>query len=417
MTSSNSSITISNCRVCQGPNLNEFLDLGLQPLANELRSNPKDTNNAFPLILTRCADCGTIQLTETVDPELLFSNYVWVTGTSKTAHEYSLTFCDSVLKRFDCPPNQLKVVEIASNDGTFLSRFKDKGCNVLGIDPAQNIAKVANDNGINTLPEFFGSKLASQIAGQDGHCDFIFARNVIPHVADVYDVISGINILLKQDGLGAIEFHRADKILDELHYDSVYHEHVCYHSISSLSFILNKFDLNIFDVHESPISGGSYVIYFSKLNIPQSFSLKSALENELSLNIMREESWLHFADSSRSNRDALNLIVNQMLDEGKTIIGYGASARSSTVLNFCNITSSQLSFIVDKSDYKHSKYSPGVGIPIVSPQYFVERSSDIDSIIILAWNFKDEIINWLISIEWHGQVVLPLPNKPYILDI
>ena len=134
-----------------------------------------------------------------------------------------------------------------------------------------------------------------------------------------------------------IEFHRADKILDELHYDSVYHEHVCYHSISSLSFILNKFDLNIFDVHESPISGGSYVIYFSKLNIPQSFSLKSALENELSLNIMREESWLHFADSSRSNRDARHLIVNQMLDEVKTIIGYGASARSSTVLNFCII--------------------------------------------------------------------------------
>ncbi len=417
MNQSNSSITISNCRVCQGQNLSEFLDLGLQPLANELRSDPTDTNNVYPLILTRCADCGTIQLTETVNPELLFSDYVWVTGTSRTAFEYSLSFCDSALKRFNCSPSQLKVIEIASNDGTFLSKFKNKGCQVLGIDPAQNIAKVANDNGINTLPEFFGSKLATRIVNQDGQCDFIFARNVIPHVADVYDVISGINILLKQDGIGAIEFHRADKILDELHYDSVYHEHVCYHSISSLSYILRKFHLHVFDVHESPISGGSYVIYFSNLKTPPSYALNSALENELSLNIMSENSWLEFADSSRSNRDALNKIINSMLDEGKTVIGYGASARSSTVLNFCNITSSQLQFIVDKSHYKHSKYSPGVGIPIESPQFFAHRSADIDSIVILAWNFKNEIIDWLNSIDWHGKVILPLPNKPYILDI
>ena len=179
----------------------------------------------------------------------------------------------------------------------------------------------------------------------------------------------------------------------------------------SLLFILKKFDLHIFDVHESPISGGSYVIYFSNSKIPPSPSLNLALQNELSLNIMSENAWLDFAESSRSNRDALNKIINKMLDKGKKIVGYGASARSSTVLNFCNITSSQLDFIVDKSNYKHSMYSPGVGIPIVSPEYFSERSADIDSIIILAWNFKDEIIDWLTSIEWHGQVVLPLPNN------
>src|SRR5687767_12701243 len=214
------------CRIC-GQDLELIFDLGSQPPANALRASRREALPNIPLAIARCVSCATIQLTQTVDPGYLFRDYVWVTGTSKGATEYSRRFREHVEAR--AKRGRLSVLEVASNDGTFLARFKEAGHEVLGVDPARNLARAAADAGIPTRAEFFGTDFARSLRAAAGPFDVVMARNVLPHVPQPADVIAGISHCLSQEGLGAIEFHRADIILDELHYDSIYHEHVFYH--------------------------------------------------------------------------------------------------------------------------------------------------------------------------------------------
>ena len=202
------SFSIERCRVCDGPDIAPVFDLGRQPLANSLRRSVSEVLPTFPLAICRCDRCGTIQLTETVSPDMLFKQYVWVTGTSEGARQYSRTFAERMVER--CRPGALFVVEVASNDGTFLQRFAERGDRVLGVDPAQNIAAMAERSGIPTVAEFFGLDVAKRIVAQHGEADAVFARNVIPHVANALDVVAGMAHCLRADGTGAIEFHRAD---------------------------------------------------------------------------------------------------------------------------------------------------------------------------------------------------------------
>jgi SAM-dependent methyltransferase len=194
--------------------MQEVLNLGDQPPANSLRKNLSDTLENVPLKICWCAECTTIQLTETIDPEYMFSNYVWVTGTSKGAREYSKIFSDRIISKLN-KDNDLFIVEVASNDGTFLQRFKESGHRVLGIDPAKNLAESAEKNGIPTIADFFGLNIAKQVSDKYGKADIVIARNVIPHVPDPNDVVAGMANCLKDDGVGAIEFHWIDKILSE----------------------------------------------------------------------------------------------------------------------------------------------------------------------------------------------------------
>ena len=211
---------IIKCRLCGNKELQDILDLGNQPPANALRKDMNQVLENVPLIICRCAKCSTIQLTETVKPEYLFSSYVWVTGTSEGAREYSKIFAERILSKIS-KQNELFVVEIASNDGTFLKQFQEKDHKVLGIDPAKNLANDAKKNGIPTIPHFFSYDLSKQVTTEYGKADVVIARNVIPHVPDPNDVVSGMAYCLNNNGVGAIEFHWIDKILSELHYDSI----------------------------------------------------------------------------------------------------------------------------------------------------------------------------------------------------
>ncbi len=403
---------ITACRICHSEQIRVVLDLGAQPPANSLRDRLDEALPVIPLSVCRCDQCATVQLTETVKPEYLFKKYVWVTGTSATAQEYSQRFFEESARR--CGKGPLFAVEVASNDGTFLRPFQERGHRVLGVDPAENIACIANEQGIATWADFFGRKVAENIIRKHGHADFVFARNVLPHVEHVHDVVSGMGHCLSAEGTGAIEFHYAKCIVDGLQYDSIYHEHLFYFSIKSMVYLLEQHGLWAFDLIESPISGGSIVLYFSKDKRARSQAFTQKLEAEDQSGLGLQETWDRFAQACLAHRERLAAMINEEVAREATIVGYGASARSSTLLNFCGINNRHLACIADQNPIKHNKYTAGTNILIVPPE--VALSKKPAAILLLAWNFKDELLALLRGrCQFHGRVIIPLPNDPEVI--
>lgn len=402
--------SIDTCRSCMSKDIEEILDLGKQPPANSLYKSKKNLPPPVPLRLFFCKNCSTVQLGETVDPKYLFQEYFWVTGTSTTANTYSHTFTKNVLSR--TTTKRPSVIEIASNDGTFLKSFAEAGCEILGIDPAKNIAEKAAEEGVPTLSEFFNAELAKKLKINKGIADIIFARNVIPHVKEIHSILEGIEVLMNEDSLGVIEFHEAGLILKELHYDSIYHEHLFYFSLKTISKLLEKYDLKVFDITASPISGGSWVIYFTKIKKGKSTDLKriEKLESETGINDI--QSWRNFASQASKHAKQLK---NMVLNKNK-ILAYGASARSSTLLNFCGINSLHISSIIDKNPLKHGLYTPGSNIPIISFENGMEAIKREKRILLLAWNFEKEVVSDLREAGFKGEIIVPLPNNPHMVD-
>lgn len=405
---------IERCRICGDEELELVLDLGAQPPANSLHKEGQGLPSLVPLVLCRCQRCSTLQLTESVSPVYLFSNYVWLTGTSDSAKNYSRVFHDRVMAFLS--GRKPFVLEVASNDGTFLKRFQESGARVLGVDPARNVAAIASESGIPTIAEFFGMTIARQIVQEHGHADAVIARNVIPHVSNVQDVLEGIRHCLTDDGIGVVEIHRADVILEELHYDSIYHEHLYYHSLHSISRLLAQHGLTVFDVSSSPISGGSLVVYCSRTNRSSSVAMDDAMERERLLGITISAPWHEFARRCGRHRDELRALISRHRNEGKRVIGYGASARSSTLLNYCGIDRMDVEAIADGNVLKQGWNTPGSNIPIVSPQHaFARRPA---TVLLLAWNLREEIMAKMTTeLGWHGDVIIPLPNSPKVVQI
>jgi len=403
--------TIMCCHICGSNNIEEVLDLGEQPPANSLYRSGEEKPPAVPLRLIYCHECSTVQLGEDVDPEYLFGEYLWVTGTSSTAKQYSYEFAKKALSQLEKDKNSSYVVEIASNDGTFLKRFKEAGCSILGIDPAKNIADLALKNGVPTLADFFTESLAKKLASEK-KADIIFARNVIPHVKEIHSVINGISILLDNDGVGIIEVHNAGLILEELHYDYIYHEHLFYYTLKTIVGLIELYGLYVYDVILSPISGGSWVVYFSKNKKAKSVELIRHEKIEMEKNLNSFNRWLDF--SNQVTKHALKL-KQMVLESGNKIPAYGASARSSTLLNFCGINHEHISVVIDKNPMKHGLITAGSNIPVVS---FTEGLIEIkraEKILLLAWNFQEEIINDLREAGFNGNFILPLPGNPHII--
>lgn len=406
---------ISSCRVCNNKNIEEFLDLGNHPPSNSLLKELNGKEKVYPLSLSWCPDCNLVQLNQTLNPEDLFTEYVWVTETSKVAKEHAKKFYNQILKRVE-NPKQSYVLEIASNDGTFLVPFIENDYKVLGVDPAKNIAKVANDRGIPTEAKFFGKKVAEDILKKHGKSKIVFARNVIPHVANLNGVIKGLKNCLDERGVLAIEAHYAKIILEELHYDSIYHEHLCYFTLKSMERLLNQFDLYVFDIEKSPISGGSLIYYIKKNKNEEKAIVQEQRTLEEKSNLNKLKSWEDFAEKTYAHKKRLLEILKETSKEGEKIIGYGASARSSTLLNFCEIGTNYISMIADQNPLKHNKYTAGMHIPIKSPEKVMETRPDC--VFMLAWNFTKEISEILrTKYGFHGKCIIPLPNNPKIVEI
>ena len=404
--------TIECCRICGSDNIEEVLDLGEQPPANSLYRSDEKRPPDVPLRLMYCQKCSTVQLGEDVDPEYLFGEYLWVTGTSATAEQYSHEFAKKALSQVVEHNKSPYIVEIASNDGTFLKRFIEKGCKVLGIDPAKNIAELAVKNGIPTKADFFTLDLANRLAEKEGKADIVFARNVIPHVKEIHSVIGGINTLINEGGVGIIEVHNAGLILEELHYDYIYHEHLFYYTLKTISGLIERYGLHVFDVMLSPISGGSWVIYFSKNKKEKTKELIKHEKKELENNINSYHRWVEFSDQVTVHSEKLKKMVMQ---SDKKIPAYGASARSSTLLNFCGITNKHISVVIDKNPMKNGLMTAGSNIPVVSFEDGLKEIKSSEKILLLAWNFQDEIVQELREAGFSGKFIIPLPGDPYTL--
>ena len=404
--------TIECCRICGSDNIEEVLDLGEQPPANSLYRSDEKRPPDVPLRLMYCQKCSTVQLGEDVDPEYLFGEYLWVTGTSATAEQYSHEFAKKALSQVVEHNKSPYIVEIASNDGTFLKRFIEKGCKVLGIDPAKNIAEFAVKNGIPTKADFFTLDLAERLVEKEGKADIVFARNVIPHVKEIHSVIGGINTLINEGGVGIIEVHNAGLILEELHYDYIYHEHLFYYTLKTISGLIERYGLHVFDVMLSPISGGSWVIYFSKNKKEKTKELIKHEKKELENNINSYHRWVEFSDQVTVHSEKLKKMVMQ---SDKKIPAYGASARSSTLLNFCGITNKHISVVIDKNPMKNGLMTAGSNIPVVSFEDGLKEIKSSEKILLLAWNFQDEIVQELREAGFSGKFIIPLPGDPYTL--
>ncbi len=402
---------ITLCRICGSKKLSEFLDLGNQPYANSLLRKPNEKEKLYPLSLSFCSNCELVQLNHTANPKELFSNYVWVTSTSSIARKYAEVFCKDTISRIQ-KPKEGYILEIASNDGTFLLPFMKKGYTVLGIDPAKNIVEIAKTRGVPTRCEFFSFKTAQKIMKEFGPAKTIIARNVLPHVADLNDFVKGMYVSLANDGLLILEVHYAKKIYEELHYDSIYHEHLCYFTLKSLENLLNQNNLFIKDLKTSPISGGSIVVYAKKGNIKKSRTVQLYTEVEEKIKLNSLISWQNFANRVVVHREKLLKILNG--NKTQVTVGYGASARSSTLLNYCGVGTKLISAIADQSPLKQGRLTAGTRILIDSPDHVMKKKPNF--IVILAWNFRSEIIKILKEkYNYRGRYVLPLPNNPKIL--
>ena len=405
-------ITINECRISNSKDLTKVLDLGLQPLANSLKKKQYENENKYPLTLSYCEKSSLLQLNETINKEILFDKYVWVSSTSSTAKNYANTFFSSITQNIQLEKHNDLIIEIASNDGTFIKPFVDNGFKkVIGVDPAKNICDLANQKNIYTINAYWDEECSKNIEKKYGKAKLIIARNVIPHVSELNSVISGVEKILFEDGIGVFEIHDANIIFNELHYDSVYHEHLCFFTLKSITYLLNKFNLYPFEIKKSPISGGSFVIYFSKKKNVVSKELELAMVNEENSRINNIESWKKFALKVEDHKEKMQEILSNY--STKKIVGFGSSARSQTFLNYCNFNEKNIDMIIDNNSMKQNLYSPGTNIKIVDFKTGINFHPDV--IFILAWNFKDEIINLCKSNGYKGEYLVPFPNKPYIL--
>jgi SAM-dependent methyltransferase len=403
---------VTKCRTCYSENLLRVLDLGDQPLANALKEKSNDTSEPkYPLNLVQCGICSLIQIDVNVAPELMFSNYNWVTGTSKSSTKHCQNFAKRTLETLGHRPQAL--LEIGSNDGTLLKEFVGEKIKLLvGIDPAENLTR---DYGPEIYAEnlFFNASSARKIYDQYGKFDVVIARNVFSHIADFNEAISGVSTLLDSDSIFLMDFHWGRDILLNLHYDSIYHEHTYYHTIASVSDVLQKFGLNIFDVFESPISGGSVVVVASKQSRTSTSDLTEMRKLESLASVGDYESWKEFGKKARENLEQVTSVIEHYKD--KKICAFGASARSSTILNALGSSATRILSIAENNHRKWGKYSPGVGLPIEPVEKMLSRDPDL--IILFPFNFKTEILQQLSRTGWSGSVLLPIPHPPQLLQI
>ena len=410
---------IDRCRCCASDRLEEVLDLGDQPPANSLRLPDGPRIGTVPLLVVRCGSCATMQLSATVDPAELFSDYVWVTGTASATTAFSEVFCREVLSRWcasgEEPPGKPGlVVEVASNDGTFLKNFKQHGWEVIGVEPARNIARLAIDAGIPTRSEFFSADTAASLHRDFGAVDIVIARNVIPHVADIHAVLEGAARLLSRSGLLAIEFHYARSILEGLQYDSIYHEHLFYFSLETLGALCESHGLHAFDVFESPLSGGSLVLLLAQEKRTPSSQLEKHLVDESESNVNALWNWQAFGEAAKAHAEDLFRMVSELAEQGP-VVGYGASARSSTLLNAAKISVEQVRAVIDRNKLKNGRLTPGSQIPIVSYEDGRALLGDARSLLLLAWNFESEIVTDIRGEGFQGEILVPLPAEPRVV--
>jgi SAM-dependent methyltransferase len=405
-------VTGPRCRSCEHGDLRPILSLGRTPLANALLTAEqlREPEATFPLDLVFCPACALVQITETVPPEVLFREYAYLSSFSDTVVQNA----EGIVRRLiglEGLGSESLAVEIASNDGYLLQHYHHKGIPVLGIEPAANIARVARDEReIPTVCEFFGAQLAAELVAGGRAADVVHGNNVLAHVADLNGVVRGIATVLKPRGVAVIEVPYVKDLIDHCEFDTIYHEHLCYFSLTALDRLFRRHRLVIRDVERIPIHGGTLRIFASRAEwaIPGE-AVKSLLAEEAAWGVDREEFYRGFGAKVERLRASLLELLGGLKAQGRRIAAYGASAKGSTLLNFFGIGADTLEFVVDRSPVKQGRYTPGTHLPILAPERVLELRPDY--LLLLTWNFADEILAQQQTFrDQGGRFIIPIPE-------
>jgi hypothetical protein len=401
------------CRFCKTELNNVFIDLVNSPASNSFLTAEQlnEPETFYPLKVYTCHNCFLVQVDEYKKSDNIFnSDYVYFSSYSTSWLKHAKEYTGKMTEKFGLGKSS-RVVELASNDGYLLQYFLEKGVPVLGVEPTANTAEVAVSKGVETVVDFFGVRLAKELAAKNLHADLLLGNNVLAHVPDILDFVGGMKVLLKKDGVITMEFPHLMQLVDNNQFDTIYHEHFSYLSFSTVKRIFESQGLELFDVEELPTHGGSLRIYAkhkedgSKEISPNVAALLSKEKNK---GMLDPEYYSNFSEkASKVKIDLLAFLIRQKTD-GKKVAAYGAAAKGNTLLNYCGVKNDMISYVVDANPHKQNKFLPASHIPVVNEEYL--KADKPDYVIILPWNLKEEITSQLSYIkDWRGKFVIPIP--------
>jgi SAM-dependent methyltransferase len=404
------------CRGCGGTDLRVVLDLGDMPLANGLLSadDLARPEPRYPLAVAFCPACYLVQITRTVSPELLFRRYAYFSSVSDEMVEHSRLVASRMLAERRLGPKSL-AVELASNDGYLLQHYVNAGVPVLGIDPARNVAEAATARGVPTIAEFFGQELADQMRARGQLADVIHANNVLAHVPELHSFVGGIATILKPDGVAVIETPYVRELVERLEFDTIYHEHVFYYSLSALAGVFSAHGLAVADVERLPIHGGSLRVFVVHAGAQApGAAVTRMLAEEEAVGLRDLAYYETFAARVEELGRELRAFLGEYKKAGKAVAAYGAAAKGATLLNAFGIGTETLDFVADLSPHKQGFYMPGVHLPIVPAEHLLEAMPDV--CLLLVWNFADEVLAQQAEYRRRGgKFILPVP-KPRLVS-
>ncbi len=388
-----------------------MLDLGVQPLANNLL-RPEDLGRPeprFPLRLFVCPACWLLQIGDAVPPVTLFTEYLYFSSFSETMLAHAREAAERYRREFALDAGSL-VVEVASNDGYLLQHFRAAGVPCLGIEPAANIARVAREKGIETVVEFFGESLAQRLARSHRPADLLLGNNVFAHAPAINDFVAGLRALLQPRGRIILEFPYARDLVDQNEFDTIYHEHVFYFTLTPLAPLFQRHGLAIFQVEKLPIHGGSLRVFAGHAGAhPIDSSVADLLAEEKRSGVAGWDYYGRFAERVEATKQSLTQLLSGLKRRGHTLAAYGASAKGSTLLNACGVGAATFDFVADRSPHKQGRLTPGLHLPIVPPEQLLARRPDYT--LMLTWNFAGEILRQQAAYrEAGGKFILPIPQ-------